>query len=438
MLAVAALAVALARMGTAFSAPAWAILGLCALAVVAERQCVRIGPHTQMSVAALPILFAAVVFGPYAAMVVGASSVLLDFKAPYTRWVVWTTSRALAGGGAGLVVLLLPLDDAGFTRTLVAVAAAALTEALLDLTFNSLTVAVRRSGSFRETARTMGPLLLSTLPLYTPVVAALAYAYEELSPWSVLLFFVPAAAAQRLLALYQEQRELAQDLGAANTRLGRVNVSFASALVAAVDARDHYTAGHSAAVAVYARDIAARLGLSPEEQQLAHLCGLLHDIGKVGLPPALLEKAGPLTLEERRLMEGHTVIGERILANVDDYAEIARIVRHHHERIDGNGYPDRLHGDEIPLVARIISVADAYNAMTSGRPYRLAMSSRVARVRLAQAAGSQFDAAVVDAFAEILADSAETYLRGARADFALAAQRHVELVPLRAVASAAT
>ena len=137
-------------------------------------------------------------------------------------------------------------------------------------------------------------------------------------------------------------------------------------------------------------------------------------------------------------MEGHPVIGERILANVDDYAETARIVRHHHERIDGNGYPDRLHGDEIPFVSRIISVADAYNAMTSGRPYRLAMSSRVARARLAEAAGSQFDAAVVDAFAEILADSAETYLRGARADFALAAQRHVELVPLRAVASAAT
>ena len=90
-------------------------------------------------------------------------------------------------------------------------------------------------------------------------------------------------------------------------------------------------------------------------------------------------------------MEQHSVIGERILRNVDDYAEIAAIVRHHHERVDGNGYPDRLEGDEIPLLARIIAVADAYNAMTSDRPYRDAMPSRVARLRLAQAVESQFD-----------------------------------------------
>ena len=96
-------------------------------------------------------------------------------------------------------------------------------------------------------------------------------------------------------------------------------------------------------------------------------------------------------------MEQHSVIGERILRNVDDYAEIAAIVRHHHERVDGNGYPDRLEGDEIPLLARIIAVADAYNAMTSDRPYRDAMPSRVARLRLAQAVESQFDTSVVAA-----------------------------------------
>ena len=102
-------------------------------------------------------------------------------------------------------------------------------------------------------------------------------------------------------------------------------------------------------------------------------------------------------------MEEHSEIGERILAKVEDYAEIARIVRHHHERMDGNGYPDRLPGDQIPLLSRIIAVADAYNAMTSGRPYRDAMPSRVARFRLAQAAGTQFDTNVVAAFEAILA-----------------------------------
>ena len=137
-------------------------------------------------------------------------------------------------------------------------------------------------------------------------------------------------------------------------------------------------------MAVYSRDIAERLGLAEEEQQLAHLCGLVHDIGKIGLPAGLLEKPGALTLEERRQMQEHSAIGERILAKVEDYAEIAKIVRHHHERMDGMGYPDGIAGEEIPFLSRIIAVADAYNAMTSDRPYRDAMASRVARMRLAQ------------------------------------------------------
>jgi HD-GYP domain-containing protein (c-di-GMP phosphodiesterase class II) len=150
---------------------------------------------------------------------------------------------------------------------------------------------------------------------------------------------------------------------------------------------------------------------------LVHLCGLVHDIGKIGLPPGLLEKPGALTLEERRQMEEHSVIGERILAKVEDYAEIAKIVRHHHERIDGQGYPDGLFGDDIPLLSRIIAVADAYNAMTSDRPYRDAMPSQVARMRLAQAVESQFDTTVTAAFEAILASADEAYRSGTRFDF---------------------
>jgi HD-GYP domain-containing protein (c-di-GMP phosphodiesterase class II) len=122
-------------------------------------------------------------------------------------------------------------------------------------------------------------------------------------------------------------------------------------------------------------------------------------------------------------MEGHAAIGERILSNVEDYSEIARIVRHHHERVDGLGYPDGLQDDEIPLLAKIIAVADAYNAMTSDRPYRDAMPSRVARMRLAQAVESQFDTAVVAAFEAILAGSTEAYREGQRDDFSLERQR---------------
>jgi HD-GYP domain-containing protein (c-di-GMP phosphodiesterase class II) len=136
---------------------------------------------------------------------------------------------------------------------------------------------------------------------------------------------------------------------------------------------------------------------------------LVHDIGKIGLAAGILEKPGALTLEERREMQRHSEIGERILANVDTYSEIASIVRHHHERVDGQGYPDKVSGTEIPLLSRIIAVADAYNAMTSDRPYRDAMPSRVARLRLAQAVETQFDTAVVAAFEAILAGAGEGY-----------------------------
>jgi HD-GYP domain-containing protein (c-di-GMP phosphodiesterase class II) len=151
------------------------------------------------------------------------------------------------------------------------------------------------------------------------------------------------------------------------------------------------------------------MGLSDDQQELAHLCGLVHDIGKIGLPAGLLEKPGALTLDERREMQRHSEIGERILTKVDTYAEIASVVRHHHERVDGQGYPDGLSGDETPLLSRIIAVADAYNAMTSDRPYRDAMPSRVARLRLAQAVETQFDTSVVAAFEAILAGSTEDY-----------------------------
>ena len=128
-------------------------------------------------------------------------------------------------------------------------------------------------------------------------------------------------------------------------------------------------------------------------------------------------------------MEQHPAIGERILGKVEDYGEIARIVRHHHERVDGHGYPDGLGGEEIPLIARIIAVADAYNAMTSARPYRDAMPSRVARLRLAQAVESQFDTGVVAVFEAILAGASDSYREGATADFTFEAQEDETAVP---------
>ncbi len=278
---------------------------------------------------------------------------------------------------------------------------------------------------FRSFLVDYGPFLLISVPLYVPLLGILVYGYRIYSFWVVAVFLVTALALQRLVHLYQEQRDAVSSLAQANIRLESANLSFATALVATLDARDRYTAGHSAAVAIYAQDIAARMGLSESDQQLAHVAGLVHDIGKVGLPPGLLEKPGALTLEERRIMERHSEIGERILAKVDDYAEIAAIVRHHHERFDGNGYPDGIGRDAIPMISRIIAVADAYNAMTSDRPYREAMPTRVARLRLAQAVETQFDTSVVAAFEAILAGASESYRLATRVDFQFDGQAQV-------------
>jgi len=308
---------------------------------------------------------------------------------------------------------------------LLACLAASVAEMAADLVFNLATQAVRQVGSAWGLLRTLGPLIFVYAPLYTPIVALLVYGYQLYSVAIVGAFLVPAIALQRLIHLYQQQRQAVASLEEANTRLERASLSFATALVATLDARDRYTAGHSAAVAIYSRDIATRMGLSEREQNLVHLCGLVHDIGKVGLPAGLLEKPGALTLEERRQMEEHPAIGERILSKVEDYAEIARVVRHHHERVDGLGYPEGLSEDSIPVMSRIISVADAYDAMTSDRPYRDAMPSRVARLRLAQAVESQFDTAVVAAFEAILAGAPEEYRTGARSDFDFQTQEEV-------------
>jgi putative nucleotidyltransferase with HDIG domain len=380
--------------------------------------------NLKLSVTFLPVLFVAVVFGPLPAALIGAATCLVDFGRPYTRWAIWTAKAMIIGGLAGLAALqILASGGNTFAGILAATSIAAVVDYALDFVLNGITLVLRGTGSIRGLARTAGPVVLTAIPLYTSLVGVLAYTYMELTPWSAALFFIPAIAAQRLFVMYREQRQALTELGEANARLERANLSFATALVATLDARDRYTAGHSAAVAIYSRDIAARMGLSSEEQQLVHLCGLVHDIGKVGLPAGLLEKPGALTLEERRLMEDHAAIGERILSNVEDYSEVARIVRHHHERVDGFGYPDGLRGGEIPQLAKIIAVADAYDAMTSDRPYRDAMPSRVARLRLAQAVESQFDTSVVAAFEAILAGASEQYRVARRADFSLETQR---------------
>jgi putative nucleotidyltransferase with HDIG domain len=333
---------------------------------------------------------------------------------------------ALAAGGVAAVAAFIP---AGTGRTVAAATAAALIAEVADAIFAAITFSLRGNGRWTDVATDSIPVIASSVPFYSSAVAILALSYQNLSPWTLPLFFGPALAAQRFFLLYQEERRLSHDLQTANDQLQAANLSFARGLVATLDARDRYTAGHSAAVAVYAADIARRMSFDTEQVELAYLCGLVHDIGKIGLPAGLLEKPGALTLDERREMQRHSEIGEEILAKVDTYAEIAAVVRHHHERVDGQGYPDGISGTEIPMLSRIIAVADAYNAMTSDRPYRDAMPSRVARLRLAQAVETQFDTSVVAAFEAILASASEDYRSARSAEFAVSEELRADEGP---------
>ncbi len=434
VLILAAVLTGLALVVGGYTLESWpAVLALGIAAAVAERISVGFAvpkrgltSTEEQSLHLLPTLFAAVLFGPLAAAVVGAASMVGDpeliarrdpDRAPRLKWAAYTSTRFIGGAIMGLAAqVAISAVPSEFGMLIAASLVGAVVGETADVMFAALTARVR-GRPIRESIQAFAPVVLTSAPIYAPIVALLAFMYVRVSPWTLALFLVPAMAAQRLYGLYQEQRQLAVDLSRVNETLERANLQFAAALIATLDARDRYTAGHSAAVAIYSRDIAFRMGLAAEICDQAYLCGLVHDIGKIGLAPGLLEKPGALTLDERRQMQEHSAIGERILAHVDEYSEIATIVRHHHERIDGQGYPDGLADETIPLVSRIIAVADAYNAMTSDRPYRDAMPSRVARLRLAQAVDSQFDTSVVAAFEAILAGADEDYRVARRYDF---------------------
>jgi len=169
-------------------------------------------------------------------------------------------------------------------------------------------------------------------------------------------------------------------------------------LILAVDTKDRYTKRHSEDVARYATFLAARTGCSPELIATIRVAGLLHDIGKIGIPDGILRKPGALTEAEYDIVKQHVALGDLIVRDLPDVELIRAGVRHHHERWDGDGYLHRLAGEEIPLIARILAIGDAFSAMTTTRPYRKALDVREALVRLGDAAGTQLDERLVVAF----------------------------------------
>ena len=180
----------------------------------------------------------------------------------------------------------------------------------------------------------------------------------------------------------------------------------ARALVAAIEAKDRYTRGHSGRVAAYATQLAEAMGLPAEALEVVELAALVHDVGKIGLSEALLHKPGSLTPEEWALVRAHPRVGSGIFRPLEELSFLAPAIEHHHERFDGGGYPDGLSGTEIPLLARIIGIADAFDAMVSERPYRAAgLSATQAEAELRRCAGTQFDPQLVPLFLEVIGRS---------------------------------
>ena len=199
-----------------------------------------------------------------------------------------------------------------------------------------------------------------------------------------------------------ENDKYINDLKKAEKHIDKLSDDILHALAMTIDAKDKYTNGHSTRVAIYSRMLAGRLGMTDEECNMIYRMGLLHDIGKIGIPNEIINKPGKLTDEEFDVIKSHTTQGDIILSEIKSFPELAQAARWHHERYDGKGYPDGLKGEELPFAVRIISVADSYDAMTSNRSYRNYLPQEVVEAEIKKNLGTQFDPIVAYAMLEII------------------------------------
>ena len=258
---------------------------------------------------------------------------------------------------------------------------------VLNVSFTAVVVALRTNQSARSVMRGDLPTFIATFVALAPLAWLMAQIYRvpDVGWWATPFFALPVYIMRVALRQVIEVREMfTQTIGA---------------LAQAVDARDAFTSGHSERVQLISVDIGRVMRLKDAELEALEWGGLLHDIGKIGVPDSVLLKQDKLTKDERVLMNRHPVIGANIIAHVGKLAPELPIIRHHHEWYNGSGYPDRLMGDEIPRLARVLHVADAFEAMTSARPYRMRpLSTEQAIAELRKYAGVQFDPVMVDAF----------------------------------------
>jgi putative nucleotidyltransferase with HDIG domain len=275
---------------------------------------------------------------------------------------------------------------------------------------------VDRSSIVEKAREVMIPLLPSELAAALMSVGV-AFLYVQVGLAGVALFGIVLVTFQYLLGALLQSQERAHELEVRTNQLASFQVGMLSALLRTLDLRDQMTARHSAAVARYSRAIAQRAGFSKQQEELVHIAALLHDIGKFILPDRILKANVPLTDEDWMLIRRHPQQGARVVSSLDGYGPVAEIILAHHERIDGKGYPRGLEGDNIPELARIISVADTYDVMTARDSYRTPTSSYEAIQELRRVAGKQLDARFVDVFIELLEGKDVSFRHGEEADF---------------------
>ena len=226
--------------------------------------------------------------------------------------------------------------------------------------------------------------------------------------------FVPEVLVLRvrhIIELVRLQRDLATEVDRKTRENESLSLNIVKALAQAIDAKDTYTNGHSARVAEYSKEIARRYGYTKEQQDDIYMMGLLHDVGKIGVPDAVINKPGRLTDDEYEIMKQHPVQGGLILKKIEEMPKLSIGARWHHERYDGMGYPDGLSGTDILEEARIIAVADAYDAMTSRRSYRGILPQEHVRDQIETGKGSQFDPVFADIMLQMMSEDEEYKMR---------------------------
>jgi putative nucleotidyltransferase with HDIG domain len=291
----------------------------------------------------------------------------------------------------------------------------------LALAVNFLVIAVYGCYLDRTSLREKAGKALAPVLGWDLVAAALAvsmvYAYEQIGGGALALFAVVMLSSQRLLGQVFAAEQRAEQLEERMEAFAKLHVGLLHTMIRTLDLRDRMTARHSAAVAHYAREIALAIGMSEGEQEIVHTAGLLHDIGKFNLPDDILKADVPLGDAEWELIRAHPEEGAQLVAHLEGYGAAAEIVRAHHERFDGKGYPHGLARMQIPLGARIISVADTYDVLTARDSYRKPISSEQAIAELRRVAGTQLDPAVVSVFVDLLSTKDLRYRHGDDADF---------------------